>query len=163
MIRKILIPILIFLFTISALAEKFPKGSEKLMIWDYAKILSKVEKKRLQESLKEFEKKHNAKFWVVTVKNLDRYDSSASDIEYYAHALLEEKLLEFGSDENSMLFLVSKGDRRLALSWVTPMVTTWMRSVTILCRVSPCRTFERRIWPRNIGDGAGAGATQVQR
>ena len=112
MIRKFLIIIFLALCAVPGLADSYPDGTKKTRVWDYAHLLSKSEKSRLKESVKEIGKKHGVKVWVVTINNLNRYESNDYDIGYYAQNFLADKLTEFGAEENSILFLVRKSDRK---------------------------------------------------
>lgn len=98
--------------SLSVSAESYPEGSEKTNVWDYAKVLSKSDKGALREKTREFEKKHGSGVWVVTVASLDKYDADPEQIEGYAQLFLNEKLAAMGSNNASILLLLSKGDRK---------------------------------------------------
>ncbi len=104
--------LLLLICTTALQAETFPKGSESSQVWDYGKALNERSEIDLRQACSSFQEEQGTKIWVVTISGLAKYGAEESDINGYAKRFFRERLTKYGGDDESVLVLLSKEDRK---------------------------------------------------
>lgn len=110
---RIHVLLLLLVFLAPALADTYPEGSKDKRVWDYAHVIHyDTDRKAVDEVVDKFNKDHPSGIWVVVLPNLAKYDSNPNEIANYAEWMLKDHLSSMGADDSSILFLISKDDRK---------------------------------------------------
>ncbi len=89
-----------------------PEGSEQTRVWDTAGLFYETMEARMAEVQDKVVKEHDVAIWVVTIPSLASQKASALPIEQYAARLYDQKIRGTGANESSILFVISKADRK---------------------------------------------------
>ncbi len=106
----ILATLTLFLFTGKSVLAYSSPGSPTGYVNDFAGMLKPETKTTLEETLTNFTKETSSEISVVTVNNLD-----GDSIENYANELFREWGIGTKTNNNGVLLLISKDDRKLRI------------------------------------------------
>lgn len=89
-----------------------PDGSADSRVWDEAGLFVEPMEKKMLALQEELQQQHDVKVWVVTISSLTSQKATGLHIEQYAAKLYDQKIRASGANESSILFLISRSDRK---------------------------------------------------
>lgn len=133
-------------------AESFPTGSESSHVWDYAHVLSENGKSEIQHSCRSFHEQSGSNIWIVTVPNLSKYGTKADNLTEYSKRFLSEKLTQFGADDQSVLILLSKEERKCRIQLGEGWGRGWDRDCKGIMQDRGVPAFQEKQYSEGLDD-----------
>jgi uncharacterized membrane protein YgcG len=96
----------------SALAQTFPDWNPQVQTWDAVALLSPQSRAHIAQVQKSLREKHKVGLWVVLVDSQKRFTDTPLSIESFAIALARQKVRPLAGNDDYILLLVCKDDRR---------------------------------------------------
>lgn len=112
LVLLVLLVVLGFCQAVGQQLPVLPEGTEQSRVWDTAGLFYDSMEAMMAEVQEGLARDHDVAVWVVTIPGLASKRAGSLTIEQYAARLYDQKIRASGANESSILFLISKADRK---------------------------------------------------
>lgn len=128
----------------------FPDWSSQVQTWDAISLLSDESKTRIAELQKSMLEKHQVGLWVVLLDSQSRYNAKGMRIEQFAAELAGQKIRPLAKNEDYILLLVCKDDRKSRIELGESWDNEWNDGCDLITSEALVANFKRGDFDRGV-------------
>lgn len=160
-----LLLLLLLLLGSQAIAQKepkFPQWNQSVQTWDAVGLLKPETKKRISEIQKALKSRYSIGLWVVVIDSQKRYTPTPGSIESFAQSLIIQKIRPIAGNEDFVLLLVAKGDRKSRIELGRGWANRWNQGCDLITQQALIPNFKQEQYDSGILAGVESLAQLVE-